>query len=191
MQECPLQTEWAPALSLAMKSSCYHNIYSIYKHNRPRPQWCSPRSLQVHHPKGCSPSAFSVPLNAAATGDFIVAPQSLLHNARAHTHTQWTHAPAPGVILEFVANGGLPQAVFCVSNFHSLLYVKILFEDKPISTVINNSSLCCPRLSPVISHLPGMCFAQPMITTNSLSARSQRVVRALMSLSGMVGSGMA
>lgn len=39
--------------------------------------------------------------------------------------------------------------------------------------------------------LPGMCLAQPMLTTSSLSARSHRVVRALMSLSGTVGSGMA
>lgn len=36
-----------------------------------------------------------------------------------------------------------------------------------------------------------MCLAQPMLTTSSLSARSHSVVRALMSLSGTVGSGMA
>lgn len=39
--------------------------------------------------------------------------------------------------------------------------------------------------------VPGMCLAQPMLTTSSLSARSHSVVRALMSLSGTVGSGMA
>lgn len=39
--------------------------------------------------------------------------------------------------------------------------------------------------------VPGMCLAQPMMTTSSRSARSHSVVRALMSLSGMVGSGMA
>lgn len=39
--------------------------------------------------------------------------------------------------------------------------------------------------------LPGMCLAQPMLTTSSRSARSHSVVRALMSLSGTVGSGMA
>lgn len=36
-----------------------------------------------------------------------------------------------------------------------------------------------------------MCLAQPMLTTSSLSARSHSVVRALISLSGTVGSGMA
>ena len=39
--------------------------------------------------------------------------------------------------------------------------------------------------------VPGICFAHPMITTSSRSARSHSVVRALMSLSGTVGSGMA
>lgn len=43
----------------------------------------------------------------------------------------------------------------------------------------------------VIWIIPGMCLAQPMMTTSSRSARSHSVVRALMSLSGMVGSGMA
>lgn len=39
--------------------------------------------------------------------------------------------------------------------------------------------------------VPGMCLAQLMFNTSSLSARSHRVVRALMSLSGSAGSGMA
>lgn len=43
----------------------------------------------------------------------------------------------------------------------------------------------------LVSVLPGICLAQPMLTTSSLSARSHSVVRALMSLSGTVGSGMA
>lgn len=39
--------------------------------------------------------------------------------------------------------------------------------------------------------VPGICLAHPMITTSSRSAKSHSVVRALMSLSGTVGSGMA
>lgn len=43
----------------------------------------------------------------------------------------------------------------------------------------------------IICFIPGMCLAQPMMTTSSRSAKSHSVVKALMSLSGMVGSGMA
>lgn len=52
---------------------------------------------------------------------------------------------------------------------------------------------CCLSSPPLFSlHLlPGMCLAQPMITTSSRSARSQRVVSVRWAVSGCIGSGMA
>lgn len=52
---------------------------------------------------------------------------------------------------------------------------------------------CCLSSPPLFSlHLlPGMCLAQPMITTSSRSARSQRVVSVRWAVSGCRGSGMA